>query len=303
MPTIDEFKNLNPSAFSNYGADRGNINLLISSSVSASINIPPYILKGMSVPLKSIDGTAIGNALKEVDKLTFDYAGSTYTSNIVNRTNRGTHFYITVQDLQLNATASEDSAGNPRELSSELVFTPFLTNNFFNSDDNPRQGNSDALKLNSVAMVVDRNSSQFVPTNLDAITSLTAQQAQIQDCFYTKAGIINARYEGSKTTSGSISGNDPALGLVVFEASIHPTDADTTTIRNIADRDVVEVRFNSKRIATGSSFEFQQFPSSSNILFKEEGKAIVRVPNVKVYSIQKDEVYLADENGIVTSVL
>ena len=73
MPTIDEFKNLNPSAFSNYGADKGNINLLISSSVSASINIPPYILKGMSVPLKSIEGTAIGNALKEGGESWFFY--------------------------------------------------------------------------------------------------------------------------------------------------------------------------------------------------------------------------------------
>jgi len=303
MPTIDEFKNLNPSAFSTYGSDRGNINLLISSSVSASVNLPPYTLKGMSVPLKSIEGIAISNALKEVDKLTFDYAGSTYTTTIVNRTNRGTHFYITVRDLILSATASNDDDGNPRELSSELVFTPFLTDNFFNSDNNPRQGNSDALKLNSVAMVVDRNSSQFTPTNLDAITSLTAQPAQVQDCFYTKAGIVNARYEGSKTNSGSIVGNDPALGLVVFEASLHPTDADVATIRAAADREVVEVRFNSKRILTGSNFQFQQFPSGSNILFKEEGKAIVRLPDVKVYSIQKDEVYLADENGIITSVL
>ena len=305
MPTIDEFKNLEPSAFSNYGGDRGNINLLISGSVSASINIPPYILKGMSVPLKSIEGTAIGNALKEVDKITFDYAGSTYTTTIINRTNRGSHFFITVQDLELSATASEDSAGNPRELSSELVFTPFLTNNFFNSDDNPKQGNSDALKENSIALVVDRNSSQFTPTNLDAIINLTAQPANIQDCFYTKAGIINARYNGSVTDSGSIEGNDPALALRVFEASIHPSDADITTIKGISlsDRNLVEVRFNTKRIATGSSFAFQQFPSGSNILFTEQGRSIVRLPNVKVYSIQKDEVYTSDENGIITSVL
>ena len=309
MPTIDDFKNLNPSAFSNYGGDRGNVNFLISSSVSGSgddaVQIAPFVLQGMTLPLKSKEGTAIANALKEVEKLNFDYAGKNYTATILDRTNRSTHFYIRTQDLILEATASADGQGNPREVLSELVFTPFFASNFNNSDNNPLLSNSDLLKTHDVAMVVDRNTDQQTPSNLDAIIAGTAQAAQIQNCAYTKAGLINARYVGTKLTSGSVEGDDPALGLVTFKASIHPTDSDVTTIKSIqlSDRDVTEVRFDSKRIETGSSYQFQNFPSGSNILYVEEGSRTVRLANQKIYSIDKNEVYTSDENGVVSSVL
>jgi len=304
MPTIDDFKTLNPSSFSNYGGDRGNVNLLISSSVSASVNIAPYFIQGMTFPLKSQEGVAITNALKEVEKITFTYAGKTETATVTNRTNRGTHFFLTVQPVELAATASTDAQGIPRELLSHIVFTPFLTSNFNNSDDNPLLSNSSALKLNSVAKVVDRNSSQFQPTNLDAIIAGTAQPAQIQDCSYTKTGYVNGRYDGSKLTSGSVVGDDPALKLVSFEASIHPSDADNATIKGIqlSDREILDIRFNTKRIATGSTFAFQSFPSGSNILFREEKERILRLADAKVYSIEKDEIYVVGENGIVSSV-
>lgn len=307
--TIDEFKDLNPSSFSNYGGDRGNVNFLISSSVSGSgddaIQIAPFVLQGMTIPLKSKEGTAIANALKEVEKLNFDYAGTNYTATILDRTNRSTHFYVRVQDVVLQATASSDAEGNPRELLSELVFTPFFASNFNNSDNNPLLSNSDQLKVHDVAMVVDRNTNQQIPSNLDAIIAGTAQAAQIQNCAYTKAGLVNARYAGTKLDSGSIVGDDPALGLVTFKASIHPTDSDITTIKGIqlSDRDVVEVRFDSKRILTGSAYQFQNFPSGSNILYIEEGTRTIRLANQKVYSVDKNEVYTSDENGVVSSVL
>lgn len=307
--TIDEFKDLNPSSFSNYGGDRGNVNFLISSSISGSgdnaIQIPPFVLQGMTVPLKSSEGTAIANALKEVDTLNFDYAGSNYTATILDRTNRSTHYYIRVQNVVLESTASVDSEGNPREVLSELVFTPYFASNFNNSDNNPLLSNSDLLKVNDVAMVVDRNTDQLVPSNLDAIIAGTAQAAQIQNCSYTKAGLINARYVGTKLDSGSVVGDDPALGLVTFKASIHPVDSDIDTIKNIglSDRDVIEVRFDSKRIPTGSTYQFQNFPSGSNILYIDEGKRTVRLANQKIYSIDKNEVYTSDENGVISSVL
>ena len=304
---IEEFVGLNPAAFSNYAGGFGNINVLISSSVTGSENvpIPPFHIQGLTVPFKSSTGVDISTALNEVTSIKFDYAGAIREAEILDRQKRSTHYYLRVRDIVLQVTASKDSEGNPREVLSELVFTPYLTTNFNNSDFNPLLSNSDKLKENAVAMVVDRNTNQVVPSNIDAIIANTAQKAQIQNCSYTKAGLINARYKGTKLNSGSIEGDDPALGLVSFEASIHPIDSDVATIKGtqLSDREVVTVKFNSKRIETGSEFKYQTFPSSSNILFTEEGSRVVRLANQKVYSVDKNEVYTSDESGIVSSVL
>jgi len=106
--------------------------------------------------------------------------------------------------------------------------------------------------LNSKVRKVDRQTSQFNPTNLTAILSGSAQFAEIQNCSYTKAGLINARYNGSKATSAGpiarvynkeffttrinqekIPGNEPALNLITFKASIHADDANTTVIKGL----------------------------------------------------------------------
>lgn len=303
---IDEFVNLNPSSFSPYRNDGGNINLLISCSVSGSTSqsVAPFHLQALTIPFKSSTGQDIYTALNEVEVLKFEYAGSIHTATILDRQKKSTHYYIRFQDIIIYNTASVDDRLIPREELSELVMTPYSTVNFANSDYNPRIGNSDALKTNAVAKVVDRNTNQLIPSNLDAIIAGTAQAANIQDSSYTVAGLVAARYTGTKLNSGSVVGDDPALGLREFKASLHPVDSDVSTIKGIqlSDREVIEVRFNTKRVEEGSEFKFQNFPSGSNILFTEEGSRIIRLPNVKVYSVDKNEVYTSDENGIVSSV-
>lgn len=305
---IDEFINLNPSSFSPYRNDGGNINLLISSSVvvvnNISQSIPPFHLKAFTVPFKSSTGQDIYTALNEVEEFKFLYAGSIHTATIIDRQKKNSHYYIRFEDIIINTTASADDAGIPREELSEVVMTPYITENFINNDYNPRLGNSDALKTNSVAKVVDRNTNQLVPSNIDAIISGSAQAANIQDSSYTVAGLVYARYDGTKLNSGSVFGDDPALGLRTFKASLHPVDSDITTIKSIqlSDREVIDVRFNSKTVKEGSIFKVQNFPTGSNILFTEDGSRIIRLPNTKVYSVDKDEVYTSDENGIISSV-
>lgn len=313
MPTIDEFKNLNPALYFPDNNIGGNMNLLISCSLRTgsdsddpTFNDGPFHLQGLTIPFFSSTGENVYNPLAEVDIIKFEYAGQVHTAEILDRQKRTTHYYLRFKDIVINYTASvNDQDGNPFEPSSDLVFTPFSKANFANSDWNPRIGNSDALKTHASAQVVDRDSSQLVPSNLTAIIAGTAQAASIQNCSYTKAGLVNARYAGSKLNSGSVVGDDPALGLRSFNASLHPLDSDDTTVKNIqlSDRDVISVKFNSKRIATGSSFEFQNFPSGSNIIFIEENNRVIRLANSKIYSTDKNQVYTADENGIVTSVV
>ena len=68
--TLEEFIETNPSS---YGT--GNMNLLYSSSVSGSNNIPiaPFHLQGLSIPFSSKNSVNVTAALKEVQTFRFDY--------------------------------------------------------------------------------------------------------------------------------------------------------------------------------------------------------------------------------------
>ena len=305
--TITEFIELNPSAFSEYGNNKGNVNILISSSVSGSDDIPvaPFHIQGITFPFFSIEGTGLTNPLKEVTELKFNYAGETRTAEVLDRQQKPTHMYFRIKDIILNTTSSiSDEEGIPVERTEEFVFIPYNAVSFNNNDYNPLISNADDLKKNAIAMEVDRVTSQILPTNLDAIIDGTAKEAQIQNCSYTKAGIINARYVGSKLDSGSIEGDDPALSFREFKGSEHPSDSDITTVKNIqlSDRDVVEVYFTPKRIEAAGEFSIQSFPASGSILYREENNRFIRIVNTKVYSVDKNQIYSTDELGKVATV-
>ena len=68
--TLQEFITTPPT---NYGA--GNVNLLVSSSISGSedIPIPPYTIQGLTVPFNSKNSKNVLSALKEVEAIRFQY--------------------------------------------------------------------------------------------------------------------------------------------------------------------------------------------------------------------------------------
>ena len=301
---IDEFIALNPAAFSNYAGGVGNINLLVSSSVSASINIAPFVIQGMTIPFRSQDKTSIRSALTEMNNVTYTYGGTEYTSDIVGRQQQNTHYYFRLRDTVATSLPVDDAAGNPRELLSPLIFEPYVAKGFENSEFYPLQGNSTVEKKNTVRQQVDRNTGIANPSNLSAIISQSAAFAQVQDSNYTIAGIVRARYEGTKLNSGSVVGNDPALALRSFEGSIYSEDATVVTIKAqlYADREIEEIFFNANTIKSASIMSVQNFPSASNIIFTPEGNVFNRIVTSRVYSIDTDEVYNVDLNGIVTSV-
>ena len=163
---------------------------------------------------------------------------------------------------------------------------------------------TNANKVNAVRQIVDRTSDASNPTNLQAILTSTAEPAQIQNCAYTKAGTIHARYEGSKLTSGSVEGNDPALSFREFDGSIHLSDSDNVTIIGIDDnkREIKTIYFNP--ILTGShpNKHVQNFPELKSILYEEEDNRFVRISNKKVFIVEKGTVLTMGETGKVTLV-
>ncbi len=65
-----------------------------------------------------------------------------------------------------------------------------------------------------------------------------AQKAPVQDSNYTDTGLINARYEGTKTSETDFSGISPAVNAVSFEAAIYPYTEDASTYNSICSASI-----------------------------------------------------------------
>ena len=152
-----------------------------------------------------------------------------------------------------------------------------------------------------------RNEDPIEPTNLPQILLNQATPAEIQDSNYTTAGIINARYVGSKLNSGRVPGNDPVLGLVSIRASLHPSGSNFTKIKgvNLSDRQIQQVYFTpqvTNTIAGGKTRVYggnKSFPTTPNLLYLEEGNRFVRISNRDIYSIDEDKMHSTNNLGTI----
>ena len=297
-----EFIDTNPT---NYG--QGNANLLISSSVSGSelVPIPPFHIQGITVPFKSLDNVDAETALGEVNSINFEFTEGVVNANITAKRKKGGYFFMRVQDFVVNTLPTTfDTAGNHLYEDSAFVFLPYVAESFTNNDFNPLQGEAQELSTATLIQVVDRISSQKTPTNLPAIITQTAEPAQLQDCNYTKIGVINGRYNGTKLNSGSIFGDDPALVLREFEGSRHVTTADNASILALDDtsRKVENIFFTPHISGSGLGTALSSFPIVDDFLYGEEDNRFVKIVTSKVYAIDKGSIITTDEVGKVINI-
>lgn len=294
-----------------------NANLLISSSVVSpgvdNTPQPPFAIIGISIPFQDENNVKLESALKEVTELRFDFTEGTVRPKVLERQRRNGYFYIRLEKTFVNTLPpiiDTLGVGTPSEQDiyrlddSEFVFVPYFEIGFNNNDSNPLLNTSNVSKVNAIRQVVDRTSDAANPTNLSAIIARTAEAAQVQNCSYTKTGLINARYNGTKLDSGSVVGNDPALTFREIDASIHLTDASPAAIRGIDDssREIQAIYFNPLVSGSHPNKAVQTFPSGSNYLYEEQNKRFIRLASKKVYIVDRDQVLTTDESGIVSSV-
>ena len=299
-----------------YGGN-ANVNLLVSSSVvnPGVDNTPTGSLKivGMTIPFQDDKGTQLVSALKELKELRFQFTEGVVTTKINTITRRDDYFYFRLEPKTFDTlppVVDTLGVGTPAEQdifrfdNSEFVFEPFFEISFANNDFNPLMNTSNDGEVNAIRQVVDRTSDAANPTNLTAILAQTAQQAQIQDSTYTIAGIIRARYEGSKLDSGSKQGDDPALAFKEFEGSLHLLDSDNTTITNIDDnkRESSTLYFNPELTGSHPSKSVQNFPELGSILYEEEDNRFIRISNKKVFIVETGTILTMGEVGKVTLV-
>ena len=325
--TLQEFIKANPN-----GWGTGNANLLVSSSVSGSYpnveSFPPYTVKGISIPFTSKNDKYIEPALKEVNEFRFKVQdGILVKSKVLGRQKRNGYYFFSLADFVINSLPTTlDFDDNPEVENSEFVFVPYVSVSFINNDYNVLLSNSATSKLSDTHRIVDRmtalSGSADLPSNYTAIISQSAERAELQNCSYTKIGIVSSRYEGTRTSKAGnfyefnedifeekviqrgIPGNDPALALKEFKGSIHPNDSTDVTIKAIqlSDRTVETIFFDTILAGTHPNKTFTNFPVSSSFLQTEDGTRFVRSVNSKIYSVDKGEIYTTNELGGVIAV-
>ena len=100
--TREEFIDTDPQRYGN-----GRVNLLISSSVVDPVNdltpVPPYTLQGISLPDKSKNGVNIAAALREVDRLRFEFTEGQIDVDIIGRRKRAGYFYYLIEPVTVNS--------------------------------------------------------------------------------------------------------------------------------------------------------------------------------------------------------
>ena len=321
---LEEFINTNPNFYGD-----GNANLFYSSSISGSDNVPiaPFVIQGISIPNSDLNSNNLVSPLKEVTKFKFDFGGQRIEATITGRQKKNDYTFFSIDPITVNNLPAEDGFGSRVEDESEFVFNPYFESGYFNNDYNPLQGNSNFLLRNSATMVVDRQASQITPGNLDALVAGTAERAEIVDSFNTTAGLISGRHIGSKTTSAgakvdisAVSSSkesftravlanagknvEPAIVFKSFEGSTHPDDANSNTIKSLADRDKINIFFKEYRTTISGALEYPNFPIVGSTIFldREDSKELRKAANAKLYSIQTNQVFVTNEAGNVRAI-
>ena len=304
MPTLESFINTNPNDIGN-----GNANLLISSSaVNPPANqtpVPPYYIQGLTVPVVSKNNIQVRSALLQANELRFTFSGDIKIAPIVDRQIFTDYVYLEINPLA--STTLPDSIGSlQKNQDEEFIFIPFFQSNFFNDDYNVLINNNERTRRSTIRQVVDRNTSQANPTNLDLLISQTGTTATVQDSNYTQRSRIQGRYLGAKLDSKGIRGQEPIVQLTQFKGSIHPLTSVVGNIKNLepADRTEVDIFFTSYISASNGYFSAASFPKSGSFIFTEveNTNKFEKVTSKYILSIEDNKVFQTNQNGGVTLI-
>lgn len=142
----------------------------------------------------------------------------------------------TVQTVKNTAPLNQDFATSQNNLYVRLRQTVTISN---------LSGNLQMVKVGTFFGELGRY------FNLSAVRGIQepyAQKASVQDSNYTDTGLINARYNGTKTSEADFSGISPAIAGMVVQAALYPyinttAELDKICSSSLADRDIEELLF------------------------------------------------------------
>ena len=189
----------------------------------------------ITVDAFSIDGqsnnTYIEGVLEQIESVKFTFDGILYDLNITSKTYypaANPFFYFVIDPVFIPNINDADIYEPSNE---EITFTPYLQDVQFGfSEFNPLISNAEVNRKSNTKMTSDRLEKAITPANIDALLSLTAEKASVQDSLYTDTGWANARYNGSQTSAAESAGIAPSITGRTFTGEVFSPDSDTDYI-------------------------------------------------------------------------
>lgn len=244
----------------------------------------------------TISKTGCGNvnyaaSLIQLESITIDNTQLFITNTIP----YGDFYYFEVVPTLLTPTAPGTSIGTG---CTNVIFNPFIQGqNFTYNDYNAILGNSEDSRRFSQVFEVDYTSAisgSLTPSNLIAILSGSAVQAEVQESNYTSVGFTSGRYLGTKTSITDY-GVSSAIAGTPFQAALYLSSSVASLIcsQSLSDRQLSEYVF------TGND----EFPVVGSRIFRFEGNKILPIRNRKVWVRSTEQVLLSDNDGFISEIV
>jgi len=201
---------------------------LISSMI---ITVNAFSINGQT------NNTYIEGVLEQIESVRFNFNGTDYELIINNRTYypaSNPFFYYTVEPAYV---PDYFDANLLIPSNQQITFTPYLIDVQFGfSEFNPLISNAATSRKSDRIMKSDRLERTVVPSNIDALLTLTAEKAEIQDSLYSDTGWSNARYLGSETNAQESAGISPTLAGRTFIGEVFASGSDTDYICSLENK-------------------------------------------------------------------
>lgn len=229
--TLQEFITLHTTGVINFS---GHINVLYNEEAAidgpASISAITITQQALMVNnVGELPDVNIENILEQVETVTLTFDETEYTFTIISTVfypmGTGNSFYFF--EVTSNGEVPNVNDADLDNIQNETIisFNPAILTAIFNTSDyNVTFNNATTLRKSTEKMQSDRLAGSVVPSNFNVILNNSASKAEVQDSFYTDTGLINARYEGTKTTALSDGGVSPALTAREFTGEVFPVD-------------------------------------------------------------------------------
>ncbi len=204
-------------------------------------------------------------------------AGDNIDLNVINGTAYSTHYNFDISPDVMNFPSQ--SITTDTCLDTTFDPTPFL--DFSTNEYNATLNSSQVDRSSQYIFDIDsqRSGSTSRPLNYQQIIDGTAVTASVQDSFYTDSGIINARFDGSETSTAEY-GISPALSGKIFSAAVFDFSTDLPTIISASKNGNIEYK---EYIFTVD--EFYNYGVSSGHIYHVRGTSTTDSPNARFITL------------------
>ena len=211
--------------YAQQGSNSSQVNIWYSDDTT-------YTIQGITIPTVDINGVSLISFLNQVQQLIVPVQttqGSVDITLTITTPQVYSNFYFfLITPIQIGQIVVTSFTGT----AATVGFSPaYNTVEFGQSPYNILNGTAEDSRKSSYIMASDRYKIGTIelpgytgPTNIDKLISGSAAKADVQDSNYDNTGWVNARYNGSKSTTAVYKSNPAASGKI-FQAAEYPTSS------------------------------------------------------------------------------